>query len=124
MPPSLPFPSCRCNLHQFSLNREPWFFAFVCFLIDEFHAKNHADCSCNYNSAEFRTRAPDFSLAEQKNRPLADVATSFAHMDQVSFLFMMRFKLACMNMYEREHQAGTGRVFWRRAPPHHVSQNV
>eukprot|EP00873_Tetraselmis_striata_P008878 jgi/Tetstr1/429142/TSEL_019103.t1 len=91
-----------CNLHRYALNREPWLWKFVQILIDEFHAKNHVDCSCNYNSAEHKTKAGNFSLCEQKFAPLAASANAFSHMDQVSFLLLMRFKLACMNLYQWE----------------------
>eukprot|EP00873_Tetraselmis_striata_P022866 jgi/Tetstr1/443130/TSEL_031186.t1 len=90
-----------CNLRQYALNRGPWLWKFVQILIDEFHAKNHVDCSCNYNSAEHKTKAGNFSLCEQKFAPLAA-----SHMDQVSFLLLMRFKLACMNLYKRERTRG------------------
>mmetsp|Transcript_32845 Transcript_32845/g.82883 ORF Transcript_32845/g.82883 Transcript_32845/m.82883 type:complete len:225 (+) Transcript_32845:1020-1694(+) len=110
-----------CNLHRYALNREPWLWKFVQILIDEFHAKNHVDCSCNYNSAEHKTKAGNFSLCEQKFAPLAASANAFSHMDQVSFLLLMRFKLACMNLYQWERTRGTGRVFWR-APPRHVAR--
>mmetsp|Transcript_43978 Transcript_43978/g.113863 ORF Transcript_43978/g.113863 Transcript_43978/m.113863 type:complete len:262 (-) Transcript_43978:38-823(-) len=110
-----------CNLHRYALNREPWLWKFVQILIDEFHAKNHIDCSCNYNSAEHKTKAGNFSLCEQKFAPLAASANAFSHMDQVSFLLLMRFKLACMNLYQWERTRGTGRVFWR-APPRHVAR--
>eukprot|EP00873_Tetraselmis_striata_P022319 jgi/Tetstr1/442583/TSEL_030679.t1 len=95
-----------CNLHRYALNREPWLWKFVQILIDEFHAKNHVDCSCNYNSAEHKTKAGNFSLCEQKFAPLAASANAFSHMDQVSFLLLMRFKLACMNLYQWERTRG------------------
>eukprot|EP00873_Tetraselmis_striata_P026527 jgi/Tetstr1/446791/TSEL_034272.t1 len=95
-----------CNLHRYALNREPWLWKFVQKLIDEFHAKNHVDCSCNYNSAEHKTKAGNFSLCEQKFAPLAASANAFSHMDQVSFLLLMRFKLACMNLYQWERTRG------------------
>eukprot|EP00873_Tetraselmis_striata_P028296 jgi/Tetstr1/448560/TSEL_003777.t1 len=95
-----------CNLHRYALNREMWLWKFVQILIDEFHAKNHVDCSCNYNSAEHKTKAGNFSLCEQKFAPLAASANAFSHMDQVSFLLLMRFKLACMNLYKWERTRG------------------
>ena len=30
-----------CNLHQYSLNRDPGFFTSTSFLVDRFHWKNH-----------------------------------------------------------------------------------
>eukprot|EP00873_Tetraselmis_striata_P027933 jgi/Tetstr1/448197/TSEL_035487.t1 len=97
-----------CNLHRYALNREMWLWKFVQILIDEFHAKNHVDCSCNYNSAEHKTKAGNFSLCEQKFAPLAASANAFSHMDQVSFLLLMRFKLACMNLYNHGSDGDTG----------------
>lgn len=114
----------RCNLHNYALHREPWFFKDTEFMIDQFHAKNHVDCSCNYNTAEYKTRVRNFSLAEQKNRPLAAAATSFSYMDQVTFLMMLRFKLACMNLCHRDHMAGSTRVFWKLHPEHQVVQDA
>ena len=82
------------------------------FMIDEFHYKNHKSCSLNYSSGQFPQRAINYSLAEQKNSPLADLGNSIAHMDQVSFLRLLRFKLAAMNVYQRERANRSSRCFW------------
>lgn len=102
----------RCNLHQFSLLREADHFKFVEFLIDEFHFKNHKACSLNYSSGQYLQRAVNFSIAEQKNRPLKELAASLAHMDQVSFLKMFRFKLAAMNVYHLAARMKSSKHFW------------
>lgn len=100
-------------MHQFALLREAEFFKFVDFLIDEFHFKNHKACSVNYSSEEYLQRAVNYSVAEQKNRPLAEHANSLSHMDQVSFLKVLRFKLAAMNIYQHEKATKSSRYFWR-----------
>ena len=105
----------RCNLHQYVLNRTPEFFKLSEFMIDEFHANSHKECSINYNSSQFQTRARNFSLCEQKNRSLAALSTPFARMDQFSFLELCRFKLAAINKYQEERNSASHRVFWR--PP-------
>ena len=57
----------RCNLHHYVLLREAALFKNTEFMIDEFHAKGHSDCSLNYNSSQFKSRVnKDLSLAEQK----------------------------------------------------------
>ena len=105
----------RCNLHQYILNREPVHFKMTEILIDEFHAKSHKECSINYNSGQFRSRARNFSLCEQKNRGLAAMATNFSHMDQISFLELCRYKLAAINLYQKERNSVSHKVFWRPA---------
>ena len=104
----------RCNLHHFVLNREPLHFKKSEFVIDEFHANSHKECSINYNTSQFRSYALNFSLCEQKNRALAALCTPFAHMDQIAFLELCRFKLAAMNLYQVERNGGqSNKVFWR-----------
>ena len=105
-----------CNLHHFVLNREPSHFQRSQFVIDEFHANSHKDCSINYNTSQFKWLAPNFSLCEQKNAPLAALSTPFSHMDQIGFLELARYKLASMNLYQRERNNGSShKVFWRPA---------
>ena len=87
------------------------------FFIVEFHALGHSDCSLNYNTSQFKTRIFDSSLAEQKNSPLSFARNSFSLMDQGSFLLMLRFKLACLNIYQKEHgKVDSSVVFWRPPP--------
>ena len=113
----------RCNLHHYILLREANLFKSVEFFIDEFHAKGHSDCSLNYNSSQFKSRVKDFSLAEQKNSPLSEHKNSFAHMDQASFLIMLRFKLACMNIYQFHHDSANSDVVFWKLPPRRVVQH-
>eukprot|EP00873_Tetraselmis_striata_P021952 jgi/Tetstr1/442216/TSEL_030363.t1 len=53
---------------------------------DEFRAKSHVDCICNYNNiAELKNRACNLSLAEHPyRRSLSQIANSFARMDQIA----------------------------------------
>ena len=90
------------------------------FLIDEFHAKGHSGCSLNYNTSQFKSRVKDSSLAEQKNSPLSELKKSFAHMDQATFLLMLRFKLACMNFYQFHHDSANSDVVFWKPPPRRV----
>ena len=116
-PPELISYDNGCNLHHFILNREPTHFKWSEMVIDEFHAKSHKECSLNYNSGEFRTRATNYSLCEQKNRALKALCTSFAKMDQMGFLEMCRFKLAAVNLYQAERNTDSNRVFWHGPRP-------
>lgn len=62
--------------------------------------------------ARYLNRAINFSMAEQKNRPLKELAAPLAHMDQVSFLKMLRFKLAAMNIYHHAAATKSSKYFW------------
>lgn len=110
----------RCNLHHYVLLREAAFFKSTEFFIDEFHALGHSGCSLNYNSSQFKSLIKDWSLAEQKNSPLSEMKNSFARMDQGSFLFWLRFKLACLNVYQFHHDSANSDVVFWKPPPRRV----
>ena len=109
----------RCHLHQSILNRDPRFFKEMEIIIDKFHKeKGHVNCNIDYDTRFYRGRiGNNSSLAEQKNAPLAELKNSFSHMGQVDFLFMLRFKLAGMNLHQVEKNRGSHRVFWRPQKP-------
>lgn len=87
-------------------------------MIDQFHKeKGHINCNIDYGTNFYRNRIRNSSLAEQKNAPLAELTTSFSHMGQIDFLFMLRFKLAGMNLHQVEKNRGSHRVFWRPQKP-------
>ena len=96
------------------MNREPDLFAMTEVMIDEFHKrKGHVNCNIDYDTAWYKGRVNNnASLAEQKNAPLVELTNSFSHMGQVDFLFMLRFKLAGMNLHQVERNKGSPRVFW------------
>ena len=107
---------CRCNFHHFLLNRDPLRFKKMEVTIDRFHKKKgHVNCNMDYDTHWYRDRVPNSSLAEQKNSPLAELTNSFSHMGQVDFLFLLRFKLAGMNLLAS--MKGTPRVFWLDGAP-------
>ena len=42
---------------------------------------------------------------------------SFTRMDQGTFLLMLRFKVACMNVYQWHHDSGDSDVVFWKPPP-------
>ena len=43
-----------CNVHRYALHREPSFFKFTQFLVDQLHFAGHKNCSLAYSTGEAR----------------------------------------------------------------------
>ena len=113
-----------CNLHNYSLNREPDFLKTTWFLVDRFHWKNHAGyivdasfshwlsaicfiytgCSVGYNMSLY----PQFTeinsqIVEQCNSVLKRTKSSLSYMTKNNFLDHCKFMLWYRNTMQKPY---------------------
>ena len=80
-----------CALEEYCRNREPAFFKFTRFIVDEFHWPGHPSCAPNYDIRLYPWLATVNSVvAEQNNSALARVKPSVTRMSQRPFMTLLR----------------------------------
>ena len=90
-----------CNLHEYILNRTPWYFVNTMVLCDGFHWQNHINCCDGYNSKLYPFLAGISTvLHEQKNSRIAKLKSTSIHMKFESFSWILMYFLNDLNKYE------------------------
>jgi hypothetical protein len=92
-----------CDLHKYSIAREPKFFADTAYYVDKLHYGTHKDCSCAYDPFKPQhLRSVNTTIYEQANSRIKHTRKSMYHMTQEHFLFILRHILY---MLKREKNA-------------------
>jgi hypothetical protein len=80
-----------CALEEYCRNREPVFFKFTRFIVDQFHWPGHPACAPSYDIRLYPSLATVNSVvAEQNNSALAKVKASVTRMSQGPFMTLLR----------------------------------
>lgn len=86
-----------CNLAHFSLNREPEWFSKTLFLVDAYHFDtSHANCSPAFDVQAYKMHR-NSQLHEQKNSLLDNMRAQALHLNQLNYLFMLRYFVYRLN---------------------------
>jgi len=76
-----------CNLHHYSLNRDPGFFSSTSFFVDRFHWKNHTACAPSYNLSLYQEYdGLNSQINEQRNSTLKKVKNQLSYMSPSNFV--------------------------------------
>lgn len=108
-PPGLLFYDRACQLHTYSLKREPFHFQDTIFRVDITHATNHVACADTYNPKKFRahnTHASKYTyinsqICEQTNALLKKIRGVSGFMTQERFLLFNRLLLYRHNINKK-----------------------
>ena len=89
-----------CKLHQFCLNREPYYFRNTLFVVDRFHWRGHVGCSAGYclNSyTQMAIKEINSQVNEQANAGLQRIRGQLAYMTPENFMFTLTLFLTIKN---------------------------
>ncbi|XP_066928489.1 uncharacterized protein [Clytia hemisphaerica] len=76
-----------CNLHNYALNRDPFFFMNSKFLVDRFHWPNHTACSLGYCMSRYRILdGMNSEVNEQQNSRTKKLKTQLSYMSPENFM--------------------------------------
>ena len=98
--PSIVIYDHACDLHKYSMQREPKFFAETQFVVDKLHYGGHEDCSSAYDPYKYKELDDvNTTIYEQVNSQIKHTRRSLQKMTQEHFLFMLRhilYMLKCI----------------------------
>jgi hypothetical protein len=88
-----------CDLHFYSVTREPKYFCQTRYFCDKLHYKNHKDCSCAYDPFKYVPLENENTVIyEQVNSQIKHTRKSLSKMTQHHFLFMLRHILYMLKL--------------------------
>lgn len=91
-----------CDLHLYSIAREPKFFAETSYYCDKLHYGTHKDCSCAYDPFKHTPLDKENTVIyEQVNSQIKHTRKSMSKMTQVHFLFIMRHILYMLKLTKK-----------------------
>ena len=94
-PPSIVVYDNACNLSEYCLNRDPFFFSDTLFLVDALHFSNHVNCSPVYYVKQYRSMVGVSSVMhEQKNSLLHHLKDLAPLMAFQTFAYLLCFAVA------------------------------
>ena len=73
--------------------------------VDGSHYKTHKDCSHGFNVLEYPLRHTNSQLQEQKNSRIKHLKAHSVHMNQFTFLFLLRYVLYRLNRKQKVETA-------------------
>jgi hypothetical protein len=90
-----------CNLHVFSLNREPARFSETTFLVDRLHYQDHSSCTAGYSTSAYNSdpsiKTVNTQVNEQANADLRNLGKQIAHMTPDNVMLTTKLFLADRN---------------------------
>ena len=90
-PPKVVVYDNACNAHYFCLSREPDYFKFTQFIIDQLHASGHKACSCAYDPTRHEIVInKNTQQCEQLNSKFTRKQSQLYKMGQVTALWHLR----------------------------------
>ena len=96
-----------CHGHGFALNREPWFFNTVWFLIPIFHQKDHVACSNGYCLSLYpHLNCLNGEVAEEMFSIVDRITTPVSYMRVENATYFVRFFFALQNAERRLYWSG------------------
>jgi len=99
-PPQVIVYDNACKLHQYCLNREPYFFQNTLFVVDRFHWRGHVGCSSGYCLDTYQHMAIkeiNSQVNEQANAGLQCIRGQLAYMTPENFMFTLKLFLTIKN---------------------------
>ena len=97
-PPSVIVYDNACQLHIYSLNREPQRFKRTLFVVDRFHWRGHVGCSSGYNLDMYIAhKGLNSQVNEQANAGLQHIKSQLAYMTFDNFVFHLCLFLCLKN---------------------------
>ena len=99
-PPQVIVYDNACKLHQYCLNREPYFFQNTLFVVDRFHWRGHVGCSSGYCLDTYKHMAIkeiNSQVNEQANAGLQCIRGQLACMTPENFMFTLKLFLTIKN---------------------------